>query len=326
MSAPKFSIVVPTRNRPAQLTALLESLTAQHYPRERFEVIVVDDGGTTSITELVRRFDAPLQLQHLRCDHGGPARARQAGVALAQAPYLAFTDDDCRPDPNWLSALESALEQHPTCAIGGRTVNGIPKNLFSEASESLQRFLSSYFATHPREPRFFPTNNVGFAAAGFHAVGGLDRTWKNSGGEDRDLCYRWQQHGFGMVFEPDMIVTHIHRHTWRTFLAQHFRYGRGAFRFRHRHLRGANGRLQLAPLGFYTSLLLDPFIGGVTRQAGAIAALVVFAQAANAVGFVTEALRRPPMDASGFAQPKVPACSYSLSHTHTTSTTGEPAS
>ncbi len=267
---------------------LLESFAALDYPREEFEVVVVDDGSVPPLEPTVR-IPEGLTVRLLRCDHGGPAPARQAGVALARGRYLAFTDDDCRPARDWLRVLEATLEQHPDCAVGGRTENGLAGNPFAEASECLVGYLYAYHEAHPREPRFFLTNNVGMAAAAFRAMGGLDPTWRISGGEDRDLFSRWQKYGFGMVYEPRMVVSHAHPLNWRRFADQHYRYGRGSFRFRARHTRTPSGRLSVAPLSFYLRLPMAAFRHGVSGRAMQIAALLFASQLFHALGFIAEA-------------------------------------
>jgi len=287
----RFSIAVPTRNRPAQLAALLEALAELDYPREEFEVIVVDDGSEPPVASSLR-VPPGLTTRLLRCDHGGPARARQTGIAVAQGRYLAFTDDDCRPASNWLRALEKALEAHPGCAVGGRTVNALPDNPFAETSQRLISSLYDAFRRQPRQLSFFTTNNVGLPASAYRAVGGLDVAWDTCGGEDRDLFARWQQHGYGMVYEPRMVVHHAHDLSWQGFMLQHFHYGRGAFRFRARHARNSAGRPTLAPLAFYLRLVALPLGPPVPRHAARIALLLVLSQLCHTVGYVSEGMRR----------------------------------
>ena len=94
---PFFSIVVPTYQRPVQLAACLQALSRLDYARERFEVIVVDDGSPTPPKAVVESLRDRLQLTlHLQ-RHAGPAAARNAGAMRARGKYLAFTDDDCLP-------------------------------------------------------------------------------------------------------------------------------------------------------------------------------------------------------------------------------------
>src|SRR4051794_19726519 len=102
---PFFSVIIPTRDRPEQLVACLRSLGALAYPRDRFEVIVVDDGSTTALEPIVGRSRGELHLALLKQSNAGPAAARNTGAAHAKGEFLAFIDDDCSPASDWLQAL-----------------------------------------------------------------------------------------------------------------------------------------------------------------------------------------------------------------------------
>src|SRR5713226_6572342 len=99
---PFFSIIVPTYNHPKQLAACLQSLARLEYPRDRFEVIVVDDGGAAALEAVVAPFKNQIDVMLLRQSHSGPAAARNTGAARAKGEFLAFTGADCTPATNWL--------------------------------------------------------------------------------------------------------------------------------------------------------------------------------------------------------------------------------
>ena len=110
---PTFSIIIPTYQRPTQLAVCLRSLTGLNYPRERFEVIVVDDGSTTPLDAVVASVRDSLNVMLTRQDNGGPAAARNTGAARARGTFLAFTDDDCTPTPDWLHTLGARFAMTP---------------------------------------------------------------------------------------------------------------------------------------------------------------------------------------------------------------------
>lgn len=109
LEQPFFSIIVATYARSAQLATCLQSLTHLEYPRDRFEVIVVDDGSKVPPEAEVAGFHGRLHVTLLTQHHAGPAKARNTGAARAKGQFLAFTDDDYVPSNNWLQALQSAL-------------------------------------------------------------------------------------------------------------------------------------------------------------------------------------------------------------------------
>jgi glycosyltransferase involved in cell wall biosynthesis len=81
---PVFSIIVPTHSRPGPLAACLQALTGLDYARERFEVIVVDDGSKIPPKAAVESFRDHLQVTLLLQHHAGPAAARNAGATHAR--------------------------------------------------------------------------------------------------------------------------------------------------------------------------------------------------------------------------------------------------
>src|SRR5262245_35313420 len=99
-SRPFISVIIPTYERVGQLSVCLGALVAQDYPRDHFEVLVVDDGSATSPEAGVDAFRDRLNVQFLTQRHAGPATARNFGAAHAKGDFLAFTDDDCVPAPN----------------------------------------------------------------------------------------------------------------------------------------------------------------------------------------------------------------------------------
>jgi GT2 family glycosyltransferase/SAM-dependent methyltransferase/ribosomal protein S18 acetylase RimI-like enzyme len=280
---PFFSIIVPTYGRPDQLGACLNSLSSLEYPRDRFEVIVVDDGSPTPPADLVARFHNILNVKLLVHPHAGPGAARNMGAAHAHGEFLAFTDDDCMPDANWLRALAARFVTASECAIGGRTLNMLAHNPFSSASQAILNFVYAYYNTNPERASFFATNNLALPARQFHALNGFDTKFLTS--EDRDFCDRWVSQGFRMGFAPEAVVYHSHQLTLRSFLRQHFNYGRGAFRFHQaRALRGS-GSFEI-DLSFYRKLLQN-WLRGTSRENAPVTTFVIW-QIANVAGFMWE--------------------------------------
>jgi glycosyltransferase involved in cell wall biosynthesis len=256
-NAPSCSIVVPTYERPAALRGCLESLAALDYPRERFEVIVVDDGGRVPLGAVVEPFRVELVAQA----RGGPAAARNAGVARAGGDLFAFTDDDCRPRPDWLRRLADRFRAAPEEATGGRTVNVLGRNPFSRAAQLVIDVGYRQNNEGPDDRRWFTTNNLAVPAAGFRAVGGFDPSFRTA--EDRDFCARWTAHGLRMSYEPEAVVEHAHDLTLAGFTRMYFDYGRGSFRH-HRKQRRSGRPVPVEP-SFYVTLTREAGRAGLLR-------------------------------------------------------------
>jgi GT2 family glycosyltransferase len=285
-----FSIIIPTYSRPAELASCLEALTRQRLAPNSFEVIVVDDGSPAPPEAVVQRFHDRLDITLLTAGHAGPAAARNHGAARASGRFLAFTDDDCRPAPQWLPELEVCCTALPDHLVGGRTLNALETNSYAATSQLiLDIAYGRYNAPGVGEARFFASNNMAMAAERFRAVGGFDRSFTTS--EDRELCDRWLRLGYRLTYRPDAIVYHAHSLGLRGLWRQHFGYGRGAWRYhRMRKLAGC-GRLRL-DWEFYRRLAIAPFAERPPSRTATIVTLTLTAQMANFAGFVYESLRR----------------------------------
>ena len=284
---PFFSIIVATYNRPTQLGECLESFACLDYPRPCFEVIVVDDGSQTPLEAVVMPFTDRLDVTLLRQANAGPGIARNAGAARARGQFLAFTDDDCRPADDWLRILALRFRAEPDRAVGGRTVNALPANLYATASQVLVDYVYAYNNADRDRARFLASNNLALPTDRFHAVGGFATPWPHPASEDRDLCDRWLHHGYPMSYTPAAVIYHAHGLTFRSFSRQHFNYGRGAFGFHRARARRGSGRFRVE-LPFYLHLPLYPLATTRGRRELWLATLLVISQAASAAGFAWE--------------------------------------
>jgi glycosyltransferase involved in cell wall biosynthesis len=283
---PRISVVIPTFNRPARLLACLDALAAQTMPREQFEIIVVNDGGIALAPELVRERDTRVNLRVFNRAHRGPAAARNLGVHQARGSVIAFTDDDCRPHRDWLIRIAMASADRPNAAIGGLTINALPSNVYSTATQMFMDAVYSYF-NRPGREMTFASNNLAVSRDRFLEIGGFDERFAFAAQEDRDLCDRWLSAGHPLWFDPSMQVDHAHALTLTAYARQHFTYGRGARVF---HISRRQRRLDpVTPdPGYYLHLLLAPWRQPSTGRAPVLAALNVLAIAMNALGHAWE--------------------------------------
>jgi GT2 family glycosyltransferase len=284
-----FSIIVPSYSRSEQLAQLLFSLTQLDYPRERFEVIVVIDGGEKPDSDLIANFSHQLNISVIQQPHRGPAAARNRGAAVARGSYLVFTDDDCLPVSNWLRILEKSTEENPGCAIGGRVLPSLPENLYTTTSHIILDSIYRYFNANPKEALFFATCNLAVPTQQFLELDGFNPAFWTS--EDREFCSRWLQLGWRMVFASDMVVHHAQRNTFQTFWRRHFNYGRGAYRFYRLCALREQRKMKLGPLAFYRKIFQGPFAQRLGHRALAVEALLILSHLANTAGFFAEKRR-----------------------------------
>lgn len=283
-----ISVVVPTHNRMASLTACLSALVDQDLPRDQYEVIVVDDGSSTPPRELVAALSSRITIRLIEQQNAGPASARNAGAQAARGQLLAFTDDDCRAAPQWLSTLAGAMNRTPHAAIGGPVLNALPDNGYSTASQLLVDYLYSYHNSDAVFGQFFVTSNVAFPIDAFRALNGFDVSFPLAAAEDRDFCERWRNAQHSFEFEPNAIVYHAHRLTLRRFCRQHFTYGRGARYLQLARVTRGDRSLRVEPAKFYWDMLRFPFATQNVWRACKSATLLALSQVMYAAGYARE--------------------------------------
>lgn len=234
-------------------------------------------------------FAAAMPVRLLIESHGGPAQARNRGARAARADLLAFTDDDCRPRPDWLAALLDRAQSDPGALLGGRVINAFPENPYSTASHLVLEYLSHAGRQDAGEPAFFPTCNLAVPRNQFLALGGFDTSFPFAAGEDRDFCDRWWQAGCPARDAPDAAVVHAHHLTPRGFWRQHLTYGRGAYQLRQRRSARRTAAGPGAGLSFYAGLLATPLRQPGIQNRPAVLGLLLIAQAATLAGLAREA-------------------------------------
>jgi cellulose synthase/poly-beta-1,6-N-acetylglucosamine synthase-like glycosyltransferase len=287
----RFSIIIPTHNRPALLDRCLEAVGSLAHPKTEFEVLVVDDGSDPPPEDVIARHRSRLPLRYIRHENQGPARSRNRALRLAQGDYVVFTDDDCEPQRDWLTALEKAFAERPHGCIGGRIECAAENGLCGIASQLLVTFLYEYASAQNGSGaaglKFFCSNNVAFPREALLRIGGFDETFPLAAAEDRELCARWLELG-DLHFAPAAVVRHRQDLNLKSFYSQHHRYGRGAFQFWLR--RSAEGRAgnRPQPFSFYWKMLAYPFTKVAFPRALAVSLLLVVSQIACVAGYFAE--------------------------------------
>lgn len=201
---PDVSVVIPTMRRETRLAFALEALAAQTLPRDRFEVVVVraDDPGPKAT--------APdgLDVRFLTGPPGsGAAASRNMGWRAATAPLVAFTDDDCRPAPDWLEQLVAATNGDGARMLQGRT---------EPDPDELERLhgLSVTQSIIGPSP-WYQTCNFAYPRTLLERLGGFDERF--DGGEDADLGLRAVEAGAERSYVGEARVWHaVHsQHVWQ---------------------------------------------------------------------------------------------------------------
>ena len=200
-TGPRLSVVVSTYQRRHRLQRLFDALDRQTLDPSRFEVVVVDDCSTDGTFEELERLaeGARCEVTVIRQEvNGGPARGRNTGWRRARGEIIAFTDDDCAPDPGWLEAGLAAMERGDVLVVG--------RTMPDPAQEGNRGPFSRTLVVN--DTRFMQTCNVFYRRTDLEAVGGFDESIRAKGGEDTDLGWRVSDLGREVIFDASAVVLH----------------------------------------------------------------------------------------------------------------------
>jgi len=201
---PLVSVIVPTRNRAATLRHLMLALGDQTYPKDRIELVVVDNDSaddTQAVFEDLRS-GLPFKATFIRQKDRGPAGARNTGAAAARGEILAFTDSDCIPCEGWITEGVAAMSAGAGVVAGSIQPIGPVGLLWKQVPD------------RGHDDGIYPTANLFTRKADFHRLGGFDERygvypWGGlMGGEDTELAWRLRRAGASAAFAGAALVEH----------------------------------------------------------------------------------------------------------------------
>lgn len=201
---PYVSVVIPTHGRADRCERLLLALGKQSLDPDRFEVIVVDDASPDDTRGRVEglRASVPYSLTCLGMENNrGPAVARNEGWRRASAEVIAFIDDDCVPDKDWLKAgLESMIADPRAGVCQGRTIP--PESYFNEPQKKWH-----HIQDLPTSSPYFEGCNIFYRREALESAGGFDEEI-NWWGEDTALGWEVLRRGWVRADGTGAIAVH----------------------------------------------------------------------------------------------------------------------
>jgi len=217
-SWPRVSVVVCTHNGARTIGGCLDGLQGLDYPD--YEVIVVDDGSTDATAAISAEYDVRL----IRTENHGLSHARNVGLHAASGSIIAYTDDDARPDPHWLTYLAHGFAQSAFVGLGGPNV---PPPGDGRMAESVANAPGGpiHVLVSDQEAEHIPGCNMAFRREALDAIGGFDPQFRTAG-DDVDLCWRLQERGWKIGFVPAAFVWHHRRDSLRRYWRQQVGYGK----------------------------------------------------------------------------------------------------
>ncbi|HLO85016.1 MAG TPA: glycosyltransferase [Nostocaceae cyanobacterium] len=224
---PLVSVVVPIYNGEQDLPDLLNCLVSQTYPKEQVEYLLVDNNSSDRTTELLQKTteNSPVNIYPLSENNiQSSYAARNTGIRAAQGEIIAFTDADCRPQPQWLEALIQPFVNPEVVIVAGE-IEALPGKTLLEKYADRQETLSQKHTLANKYCPYGQTANLAIRRSIFHQIG-LFRPYLTTGG-DADICWRILKANLGKLeFAPQAVVKHRHRTTWKELESQWRRYGR----------------------------------------------------------------------------------------------------
>lgn len=209
VNEPSVSVIVPVFNGASTIAGCIESLLAVDYPRDRFELLIVDNCSTDATRSILARY--PVRVVEEREVQSSYA-ARNRGADASRSEYLVFTDADCIVERGWLRALVRALQPPEVGGVAGG-IEAFPGESAVERYQAPRAIRAERAFAHQFLP-FAQTANAAFKRTVFSKIGGFDPAIIYGG--DLDFSWRMQREtGLRLVFEPTAIVRHRHRTTHR---------------------------------------------------------------------------------------------------------------
>lgn len=215
-----ISAIICTRDRGAYLRQCLIGLERQTLSRQRFEVIVVDNGSSDDTKEIAEAFCQRLpHFRYVLEPRAGLSIARNSGIAASRAEIVAFTDDDAVPDPAWLKRMLASFEALPSNVgiVGGDVVPVWETERPAWLSDFLLRPLSAGLKWSPT-PRYLRSGewlievNSGYRKSGLIEAGGFPEQLGRVGNlllsGDGAVNLLIQRAGYLLYYDPEILVSH----------------------------------------------------------------------------------------------------------------------
>jgi glycosyltransferase involved in cell wall biosynthesis len=219
---PFVSVVIPVLNGEATIGACLSAVVKSDYPKQRFEILLIDNGSTDRTAEIVRHYPVRVLEEPRR----GPAQARNRGIQASRGDVIAFTDADCLVSTGWIREVVAAFANPDVGAVAGEILPFPPHTPAERHAARIRHLSPERYLRRPIFP-FAVTANLAFRREVFSQIGLFDPT-SPRGGESTDFCTRFFRHtGLRLELARRAVVFHRHRQSARALFSQHWGYGRG---------------------------------------------------------------------------------------------------
>jgi len=219
-----LSVVIPALNSASTIGLTLSSIFSTSFPRELFEVLVIDNGSSDGTVEVAQRF--PVRVG--RCAERGIGPPRNLGIRMAEGNIVCLTDSDCVVEKDWLGKIWGFFERHSDAdGVGG------PVFPYQRSQNKIQRLTGELFVEDQRYPRGIKKvrfgsmsgiifgSNCAYKKDAIRSAGG----YSEPGGSNLELAWRLASLRRNLFFDPEIRVCHIFPSNLKSIFRQQFKWG-----------------------------------------------------------------------------------------------------
>lgn len=265
-----ISVIISAKDEEKNIKKLVDSLSPLNYPKNNFEIIIVDDNSTdNTLKELINYTNNKNHFKIVELKPTGQKGKRDAlafGIQQAQYPFILITDADCQPETNWLKEYPNKFQS------GYDMLFGIApfyqnKTLVNQIScfENLRSSLLAFSLAKKGLPYTASARNFGFTKEAFESIGGYSKTKDTLSGDDDLLLREAVKYNLkiGVVTEPGSYVFSETKKTFSEYFRQKARHTQTSFHYllKHKVVLGIWHLINLSLLFSPVLMFINPIFG-----------------------------------------------------------------
>lgn len=225
------SVIIPAYNEEKRISNAIDVLLRQTYPKDKMEIIVVDDCSTDKTCEIVSRYSVKLIRHHRNM---GPSATRNTGAKEATGEILAFTDADDKADKSWLTNIVKHYKKRNVgCVVGSSHI------IYGDRNWQ-QKILAELFIClrgdnvvkniYNSKGRMGSNKSIGtnitFRRDIFKEMKGYEENLL--AGEEQDIIWRVEKAGYKIAFEPNAVVYVTPKDSFKEYIKRAYLYSRSS--------------------------------------------------------------------------------------------------
>jgi len=232
--APIVSVIIPHRNDSNRLVQCIKALTKQTYPRNLYEIIVIDNCSDNIHKQRLIEINNDYNITLFNEPKLSSYAARNLGLKNAKGSFIAFTDSDCIPEPNWIEYGLNAFSNCFNCGFISGKVDLFFKEENNPNAIELFEYIFALNQENYIKDNFAATANIFTSKQVIENVGTFNEDFFSSG--DREWCLRVKDKHYNISFCNKVIVHHPARHSFEAIIKRHLRLCGG--KFKHQKAQG----------------------------------------------------------------------------------------